>query len=128
MAWPAAAVSTAQPTDIAVDRRRNGYLVAARPAAERAASKALLGRMNHSRSPAPDSDATTAFRTQLGDVLFRAYARGATVETTHEIDGPATDAPGWSVTIEKRPPASRRYEPTLLEDESTAGGDADRGQ
>ncbi|WP_247730916.1 hypothetical protein [Halovivax limisalsi] len=81
--------------------------------------------MDHSPSPDP-ADPTAAFRTRLADALLSAYARGATVETTHEIDGPCADAPGWRVTVEKVPPERRRYEPALLEEGQASNEDAGR--
>ncbi|MFC3957484.1 hypothetical protein [Halovivax cerinus] len=65
----------------------------------------------------PPADPTETFETRLAEVIFSAYGRGAAVETTLEIDGPTSDAPDWLVTIEKRPPAERTYNPTLLDDD-----------
>ena len=66
-------------------------------------------------------DATIDFEHQLTDLILSAFARGARIEQTWEITVPVSDAPNWTVTIEKSyddDQAETGYEPTLLtEDE-----------
>lgn len=71
-------------------------------------------------APSPDvddTDPTRRFERELRRLIADSFARGAAIERTWEITSPVTDAPNWSVTIEKTYSDDEpSYEPRLLDE------------
>lgn len=67
--------------------------------------------------PETRATATATFERELETLLVDAFARGAAVENTWDVTVPVSDAPDWSVTIEKRKSDDRpSYDPTCLDE------------
>ncbi len=64
----------------------------------------------------PSTESIAAFERDLHALVMDAFGRGVSVEGTWELAVPVSDAPDWTVTIERTDPITLAYEPEFLEE------------
>lgn len=65
----------------------------------------------------PDSDVTAEFERDLAALVTTAFGHGAVIDGVWDVSSPVSDAPAWTVTIERRETdTDSAFEPEFLED------------